>query len=435
MIYRKLVAISLSLLLIETIVSGTASAAAPAALFLTPPSGQVTVLQTPSLTATWTENSAAGISSRMIVLQTSRPNGSLACDPRWVPLKADVVTTTRYSVTGLVPNSCYRFVLFLATATGRQTVTSATFVPSPAGYGATVDFTNPAGDVTSYDQTVTIDWVERDTLGSRITSRSLAWQKASAIGGTCAGANWSSWTTLAFVGHSIAQSLSRSTCYRYRMAIGDASGFRSQITSGILLVAGKLPNWTGTLDLYRPGSFASQANMTVCVAASTQLMLNLILGRSDSSAATQQTYIAYAQAHDAGSYTSGTDPAGWAATLDRYGGSTYSVATFADAGSALKQAVRRLRQTNKPVGLLVWAGLHAWVISGFSATADPAVTNEFNVTAVYVTGPLYPRPANALGYDPAPDTQMTPTQLSRYFAPFNDGPARSWTGKYVIVVP
>ena len=421
--------------MLGTIGSGTAGAATPAATFLTPLPGLVTVVQTAEFTATWTESAAAGISTRTVVLQTSRPNGTMTCDPRWLPVKSATVTVTRFAVAGLPPNRCYRFVLILMTATGRQTITSASIIPAPGGYGPTIDFTNPFADVVSYQTNVTIDWAERDTVGSRIVSRSLVWQTARSVNGGCSGVAWSGWLGLTFAGHSVVQTLARSSCSRYRMTLQDAAGYRSEITSGALLVATQLPVWTGTLDLYRPQAFASQVDITLCIAAGTQMMLNMILNRSDSSGPSQLAYIAFARANDVGKYSAGSDPAGWAAALDRFGGSTYSVAAFEDSSSALKNAALRMRLTNKPVGLLVWSGRHAWVMNGFSATADPATTPEFQVTAVYVSGPLYPRALNKWGYDLAPDTKLTPAQLTQYFSRYNDAPVRAWTNKYVMIVP
>jgi hypothetical protein len=435
MLHRRSLAIALSVLLVGSTWPVAAGAATPAAVFVTPTPGLVTVQPEPDFTATWTENAAAGISSRQIVLQASRPDGTPKCDPRWVPVKSTVPTTRSFAVTGLAPNRCYRFVLILATSAGRETFTSSTLIPAPDGYGATADFTNPISDVTSYEQKVAVNWIERDTLGSTITGRSLAWQSAAAVAGSCTGASWSAWAGLAFTAHTVVQTLAKSNCYRYRLTIQDAAGYRSQITSGTLLIAAALPDWTGTIDFYRPDAFATQVTNTVCVAASTQMMLNMIFGRSDNSASNQLIYIAYAQAHDSGRYTAGSDPAGWAATLDRFGGSTYAVAAYGDAASAIKQAALRMRLSNKPVGLLVWAGRHAWVMNGFSATADPATTANFQVTAVFVTGPLYPKAPNAAGYDLPPDTQLTPAQLAQYFLKYSDSSVKAWNGRYVVIMP
>ena len=51
--------------------------------------------------------------------------------------------------------------------------------------------------------------------------------------------------------------------------------------------------------------------------------------------------------------------------------------------------------TRRPVGMLVWRGAHAWVMSGFEATADPGRTNDFRVTAVRILDPWYPRRLSA----------------------------------------
>ena len=54
--------------------------------------------------------------------------------------------------------------------------------------------------------------------------------------------------------------------------------------------------------------------------------------------------------------------------------------------AALRLAVIRLRKTNLPVGITVSRGNHAWILTGFCATADPARTNDFKVTSVRVIG-------------------------------------------------
>ena len=435
--HRRFISTLASLTILATLgafgdVSGTmAATAAPAATFVTPAPGLVSVVQTG-----WTIASGVTVSATTVVVQTSRPTGASGCDIRWLPVRSAAVSGTSYRIQGLLPNRCYRFVLLLTTGTGAQTAISQPFIPAPAGLGPTADFTNPFVDgIVSYDTAARIGWAERDTFGSTIVSRSLSEQSAPAVGGACAGVAWSSASKVAITGSSVSRTLTRSFCYRYLLTLQDAAGFRSQLTSGATLVASVLPAWTGSLDFYRPTAFASQATLTWCVAASSQMMLNMILGRSDSSADAQAAYIAYGQANDGASYAAGTDPTGWVAFLNRYGGSSYSVARFADSTSALKRAAVRMRQTNKPVGILVWNGRHAWVLDGFSATADPAITNDFTITAVYVSGPLYPRTMNTSGYDLPPDTQLTPAQLSKYFLKYSDTQVKTWNGGYVLIMP
>ena len=64
-------------------------------------------------------------------------------------------------------------------------------------------------------------------------------------------------------------------------------------------------------------------------------------------------------------------------------------------------------------------------MTGFEATADPAFDPSFTVTAVYVSGPLYPREEEN-GYDPAPDTRLTVSDLGLYFTPVSWKAQLTW---------
>ena len=80
-------------------------------------------------------------------------------------------------------------------------------------------------------------------------------------------------------------------------------------------------------------------------------------------------------------------------------------------------------------------GDHAWVMSGFQATADPAIASDFTVTAVYVEGPLYPAHQSA-GYDMAPDTRLTLSQLRHFFRRYDARrPTNPLDRHYVTVQP
>jgi len=88
------------------------------------------------------------------------------------------------------------------------------------------------------------------------------------------------------------------------------------------------------------------------------------------------------------------------------------------------------------VGLLVGHGNHAWVLTGFTATADPAVTSRFSVTSVRVTGPLWGLQNRTYGYDMRPDKRLTPSQLHDFLTPCHYGPIRmAWEGDYVTIQP
>ena len=78
-------------------------------------------------------------------------------------------------------------------------------------------------------------------------------------------------------------------------------------------------------------------------------------------------------------------------------------------------AASDLRDTDRPVGLVMWRGRHAWVMSGFEATADPARFDEFEVTGVRVHDPLCPHGSTVWGGSPKPDSLLTPAQLAKQY--------------------
>jgi hypothetical protein len=99
--------------------------------------------------------------------------------------------------------------------------------------------------------------------------------------------------------------------------------------------------------------------------------------------------------------------------------------------------------TGRPVGLLMWRGRHAWVMSGFKATADPLKTDKFRVTAAIVEDPLYPHGSSVWGPSPKPGEALTPAELGKQFVPRRsnsrwalvDPRSRLLAGQYVLVLP
>ena len=150
--------------------------------------------------------------------------------------------------------------------------------------------------------------------------------------------------------------------------------------------------WNGRFSIWRSSAFATQYWDYSCVGATIQIMLNLIHGRSDESRNRQDEYLDFAQAESRYEVTDqGADPEGWAQAMVRYGGGDdYGWAAAPTAQESLRVAARQMRETEKPVGLLVHLGRHAWVMTGFESTADPALTEDFEVTAAEVVGPLWP---------------------------------------------
>ena len=204
------------------------------------------------------------------------------------------------------------------------------------------------------------------------------------------------------------------------------------------VAAASLPRWTGGIDLYRSGVFTTQRTWLWCTAADVQIMRNIARHQADHSRSGQQRYFDYMRAHDryAIPVSDGVDPAGWTAGLRHYVDGRYRLVASTSFDSALRSAVTNLRRTNLPVAITVSHGNHAWILTGFTATADPAVTTHFTVTSVRVTGPLWGLQSRTYGYDMRPDTRLTVAQLKTFFTPWHYARVKmAWEGRWVSVQP
>ena len=206
------------------------------------------------------------------------------------------------------------------------------------------------------------------------------------------------------------------------------------------------------LDVASSRDFVAQTNFVQCVGASMQMMLNMIGEKDDRTARTQLKLQNLARELSGPSRTGrqrqGASVRGWAGGLNQLNAGPFRLVGATTLEEALRVAAKAIRQTGKPVGLLVWRGRHAWVMSGFRATADPLTSDTFKVTAANVLDPLYPHGSAVWGPSPKPRQSLTPTQLGRQFVPRrmgsmpgggapNTGSAimSALSGKYVLVLP
>jgi hypothetical protein len=196
------------------------------------------------------------------------------------------------------------------------------------------------------------------------------------------------------------------------------------------------------LDLYRPGDFVSQTNLVQCVGASMQMMINIMAEKDDRTAARQEELWLLARTfrthppRPANRPRRGASVHGWSGGLNVLGYGPYRVVSFPTLEDATRSAARQIRVTGRPVGVLVWAGRHAWVMSGFTATADPLATDDFAVTSVQVLDPLYPLDSTLWGRSPEPGSQLSVEALGHYFVPRRRSPySGALTGKWVLVLP
>jgi hypothetical protein len=199
-----------------------------------------------------------------------------------------------------------------------------------------------------------------------------------------------------------------------------------------------LPRWRGGIDLYRPGVFTTQKTWYWCTAADVQIMRNIVHHKTNHSKAQQRRFFDYMRARDRYRIPlrDGVDPVGWTAGLRRFVDPRYRLVSSGSYKDALRSAVRNLRLTNLPVAIAVAHGNHAWVLTGFTATADPAASNRFRVTSVRVTGPLWGLQNRRYGYDMRPDTKLSRKQLKRFFTPWHYARIRMvWEGRWVSMQP
>jgi hypothetical protein len=192
------------------------------------------------------------------------------------------------------------------------------------------------------------------------------------------------------------------------------------------------------IDLYRRGDFVSQARVDWCVPAAIQTMAHLIDRHANGSLPGQRVLDRRSRALSSSRLIGlGSEPQGWARVLNGLGDGRYLVVAKRSFGDAIAAAARALRLTGRPVGLLVWRGAHAWVMSGFEATADPARSSDFRVTRVRLIDPWYPRRLSAWGWTRPPDARIGVAALARSFVPWHRPTVRyaELDGRYVLVLP
>jgi hypothetical protein len=168
------------------------------------------------------------------------------------------------------------------------------------------------------------------------------------------------------------------------------------------------------IDLYRKGDFVRQFTFDWCVGASLQMMEAMSGGTRDLGRARQERLWEMARDRSFSPF-GGANPRGWTAALNDLGVGRYVLVSLPDLDRALRAAALALRATGRPVGLVMWAGRHAWVMSGFESTGDPLRDETFRVTGIRVHDPLHPHGSRVWGRSPAPDELVTPATLGRQF--------------------
>lgn len=193
------------------------------------------------------------------------------------------------------------------------------------------------------------------------------------------------------------------------------------------------------MDLYRKGDFVSEFTAWYCLPAAMQTMINIMgRGKADRTRKTQDRLYRLARRYSTDRLEGkGAEPIGWARALEHLGYGEWEVKAFRTRGQAVKAAATALRMTGRPVGMLTWRGAHSWVMSGFRASADPALTDRFKVTSIAIQDVWYPRVSSIWGPSDPPGTWMRTDDLGRDFLRYNRWTVRypGLDGRYVVVLP
>ncbi len=168
------------------------------------------------------------------------------------------------------------------------------------------------------------------------------------------------------------------------------------------------------LSLFEEGDFVRQYTFDWCVAASIQMAHNLVMPTRRTQSDDQGQLWEMARARSSNSYN-GANPLGWAQVLNEVGLGPYEVVSIAGYEDALRTAASAIADTGRPVGLVMWRGRHAWVMSGFESVGDPATDGDFSVTGIRVLDPLYPHGSGTWGPSPEPNSLLTPDELAQQF--------------------
>lgn len=187
--------------------------------------------------------------------------------------------------------------------------------------------------------------------------------------------------------------------------------------------AASLPSATATrgparkpfaMNLYRRGDFVAQYTFEWCVGASLQMALNITTPRNDRSRPYQRKLWEMAQARSISPF-GGANPRGWTAALNDLRIGPYVLVSIPTFDEALRVAAAALRETKRPVGLVMWRGRHAWVMSGFELIGDPAIHDDVTVTGIRVLDPLYPHGSKTWGPSPKPNALVAPATVAKQY--------------------
>jgi putative peptidoglycan lipid II flippase len=200
------------------------------------------------------------------------------------------------------------------------------------------------------------------------------------------------------------------------------------------------PSGQFAMDLYKPGDFIGELKDIWCIPAATQTMMNIMNASPDTTSATQ-AYLFDLANSIAESRQGSPDPEGLTGALQQGGYGNYQIQASTTMAAAVKTVVKQMRLTNRPAALFVWYGWHTWVVSGFVASADPAVTDNYSVISLNIEDVWYNRHSTLWnktrgGYSRPPDSVVPYTILGQDYKKWDQAVYyRNKQANFVFAVP
>lgn len=185
--------------------------------------------------------------------------------------------------------------------------------------------------------------------------------------------------------------------------------------------------------------FLTEQEKTWCAASAVQIVLNINSGEPDLTRAFQlqvhQAEVDYTTYED--SHNGGAGPQGMVETLNQMGTVPYELKIYGTREIALRAAAKAISSTDHPVILLAWRGAHAWVMSGYTADADPTVFKDAVVDGAYILDPWYPRVSSIWGPSDPPGAYQDASEMVRNFLKWRrpEGRYPGRDGKFLVIVP
>ena len=133
----------------------------------------------------------------------------------------------------------------------------------------------------------------------------------------------------------------------------------------------------------------------------------------------------------------GWGPAAIGLALAAYGVPGYQLRAYRTLDSEIRDAAIAVERTREPVVLMAWYGAHTWVMTGFRASADPAVFTDASISGAYILDPWYPRISTIWGASAPPGAFHSRANLAINVLPWKrpEGLYPGRDGKFLAVVP